>query len=731
MFRKNNSRAAKPRRIRSFNAKKEVPRICELKIEGMDCASCALKVENKLLKTQGIKDVKIAVSAEKASISYDQNKTDVSKIKEAIEKAGYEAEEYQWEKEVHHGAEILRISLVAVAIILSWSKIWRPSLELDIFSIIAVILGGIPIFKKAYYALRARTVTMEVAMTIGIVASLTIREFLAAAVIVLFTLFAEYLDELTTDRGRKAIRELLKIFPQEATIKRANEEKIVKVDKIHHDDIVTVKPGERIPVDGNVIGGQASVNQAPITGEPMPVSKGKGDTVLAGSISEGLLQIRVTNVGKDTTLGKIIKLVEEAEGTKSKVQKFADRFSARFVPAVLGLGLLVFLVTGNPLSAIATIVVACPCAIALATPLAVVASAGKAARKGIIIKGGVFLEELSKIDTVVLDKTGTLTLGEPKITDIKALRGHTEEEIVTLAAIAEKYSEHPLAKAVLGKAKEYGLKVPDPREFKAIRGQGVIAYPKNDQAAQTTEKAATILTKEENEHYHHVILLGNKILFEKRDVAIPPEIEDYSRAKEKNGETVVLIGHDREVCGAISIADVVREETKQALRDLKKIGLTNLIMLTGDSWRPAKAVASQVGIDEVVAEMMPHDKVEKVKKLVEENRRVLMIGDGVNDAPALAHANVGMAMGVAGSDVAIEAADIALMTNDLRAVGTTINIGRKTFSVIRQNIYGSIIFNVLGITLAAAGILTPLMAAVAHAIPDFLLFLNSSRLIRK
>jgi len=284
---------------------------------------------------------------------------------------------------------------------------------------------------------------------------------------------------------------------------------------------------------------------------------------------------------------------------------------------------------------------------------------------------------------------------------------------------------------VLGKAKEYRLKVPDPREFRAIRGQGVIAYPKNDQAAQTTEKAATILTKEENEHYHHVILLGNKILFEKRDVAIPPEIEDYSRAKEKNGETVVLIGHDREVCGAISIADVVREETKQALRDLKKIGLTNLIMLTGDSWRPAKAVASQVGIDEVVAEMMPHDKVEKVKKLVEENRRVLMVGDGVNDAPALAHANVGMAMGVAGSDVAIEAADIALMTNDLRAVGTTINIGRKTFSVIRQNIYGSIIFNVLGITLAAAGILTPLMAAVAHAIPDFLLFLNSSRLIRK
>ncbi|MFQ5574484.1 MAG: heavy metal translocating P-type ATPase, partial [Terriglobia bacterium] len=472
---------------------------CEFKIEGMDCASCALKVENKLKRTEGIRDVRIMVTAEKAAVYYDRTETNPANIKQAIKEIGYETEEYRSEAKPHQRQDLIRLSLVVAAVLLSWAGLWRSFPGIDVFSVLVVAIAGIPIYREAYTALRARNITIEVAMTIGIGASIVINEFLAAAVIVLFTLFADYLDDLTTDRGRRAIRELLKIFPQEATVVRNGEEVRSTIDSITHDETIIVKPGERVPVDGKVVEGKTHVNQAPITGESKPVNKGPDDKVLAGSISDGLLKIKVTKVGRDTALGKIIRLVEEAEGAKSKVQKFADRFALRFVPAVLLLSLGVYVFTGNAPAAIATIVVACPCAIALATPLAVVASAGRAARHGIIIKGGVFLEELSKIDTVVLDKTGTLTIGEPRISQIESFAGHTEQEVLRVAATAERYSEHPLAKAVLQTAADRGLSVPAPKEFEAVKGQGVKAHLDGERSNES-ESTGTTQTHVAHDH---------------------------------------------------------------------------------------------------------------------------------------------------------------------------------------------------------------------------------------
>jgi len=415
-----------------------------------------------------------------------------------------------------------------------------------------------------------------------------------------------------------------------------------------------------------------------------------------------------SKVGKDTTLGRIIELVEKAESAKAPVQKFADRFAARFVPVVLGIAFVTFLITRNITSTIAVIVVACPCAVALATPLAVVASIGKAARKGIIIKGGVYLEELSQVNTIVVDKTGTLTLGEPRITDVKGFEKHNEKDIVSLAAITEKHSAHPLARAIIKKAEEYGLKTPEHTSCQIIAGKGVVC-----------------------EYNNKNIFMGSREFLREKYIAIPERVEEYMRQKEAEGKTAMLIAHDNAVCGVICVADVLRKEVALTLNELKTLGIKSQIMLTGDNPRTAQAIARQVGIDEVIAEMLPEEKVEKVKQLVNQGKKVLMVGDGVNDAPALETADVGVAMGTAGTAAAIEAADVALMTDDLRNVVEAIKIGRKTFGVIKQNIVCSIIFNVVGITLAIIGILNPLMAAVAHALPDFILFINSSRLIRK
>jgi heavy metal translocating P-type ATPase len=375
------------------------------------------------------------------------------------------------------------------------------------------------------------------------------------------------------------------------------------------------------------------------------------------------------------------------------------------MPIVFLTAALVFILTRNIVNSISVIVVACPCAVALGTPLAVVAGIGSAAKKGIIVKGGIYLEELGKIDTVVVDKTGTMTIGEPRVVNVVSFDKHDREEIITLAAMAEKHSEHPLASAIMKQAEEYETNIGEHEHCEILPGKGVVAKCNGQ-----------------------TVRLGSRELLNEENIAIPRDAERFLRMEEEQGRTALLVAHDNELCGIISVADVVREEARKAIKGLKQNGI-KVIMLTGDNPRTARAIAQQIGIDDVFAEMLPEEKVNKVKELVEQGRKVVMVGDGINDAPALAEASVGIAMGVAGTDVAIEAADVALMTDNLTKINEAIRIGRKTFGVIRQNLLASVIFNVVGVSLASIGILSPLMAAVAHSLPDFALFLNSSRLL--
>jgi len=592
-------------------------------------------------------------------------------------------------------------------ILISWFGVLRDFTSLDVAGLLAALLGGLPLFREAYLDLKAGSITSEVAMTVGMVAALSIGEFVSAAVIAFFMLIAEFLDEFTISKSRSAIRELIDTSPKKAVVRRNNAEEEVDIGEVKPDDVVIVKSGERVPVDGIVVAGQASVNQAPITGESMPVEKGVGDEVFTGTINElGLIQVKTTKVGVDTILSRIVELVEEAELSKAPIEKVADRFATYFVPIVLVVALLTFMITKNINSSIAVVVVACPCAIALATPLAVVASVGKAAKKGIIIKGGIYLEELGQVDTVVMDKTGTLTTGEPRVTGIKGFDAHDEREILTFAAIAEEHSEHPMARSILEAAEEYDIEIPEHQECQVIRGKGIIATCKDQ-----------------------TLIIGNRELLREKSIDIPTHVENYVAHEEKDGKTAMLVAHDDGVCGVISVSDNLREDAIRAIEELNGRDV-KLVMLTGDNPRTALAIAKQVGIGEVFAEMLPEGKVDVVRKLVEAGRRVVMVGDGINDAPALAQASVGIAMGVAGTDAAVEAADVALMTDDLTKISEAIDIGDRAFRVIKQNITASIIFNITGVALASMGFLSPTMAAVAHALPDFILFLNSSRLIR-
>ncbi len=673
-------------------------------IEGIDCSECAGNIEHIMGKLNGVTSAKISFATETLYITYDTAKTNSKEIEKKIQQLGYRIAGP--EKERKRRLEPILLVAVGMAIVVSWLGLSPSVFSIDIAALIAVVISGVPIFRSAILALKARFVTAEVAMATGMLASVVIGQYISAGVIGFFMIFAEFIDEFTTDKSREAISKLIKLSPKTAVVKRDGKEISVHIDDVRHGDVVLVKSGEMIPVDGVVIEGHGSVNQAPITGESIPVEKNVNDNVFAGSINQlGILQIAVTKVGKDTTLGRIIELVEEADTAKAPIQKTADRFASWFMPIVFTASAITFALTNNVVNSISVIVVACPCAVALATPLAVVAGIGNAAKRGIVVKGGFYLEELGRVDTVVVDKTGTMTIGEPRVVNIIGFNAHDQKEIMTLAVRAEKYSEHPLASAIMTEAEEHGIEVGDNSQCEVLPGRGIVAKCNGQ-----------------------IIHLGSRELLTEQNITIASGAEQVIRSEEEQGRTALLIAHDNELCGIISVADVIREEAKDAIKKLQQKGI-NVIMLTGDNPRTAKAVAQQIGINETFAKMLPEEKVKKVRELVKQGRKVVMVGDGINDAPALAEASVGIAMGVAGTDVAIEAADIALMTDNLTKIDEAVKIGRKTFGVIRQNLVASIIFNVIGVSLASLGIINPLMAAIAHSLPDFVLFLNSSRLL--
>ncbi|HEX8948474.1 MAG TPA: cation-translocating P-type ATPase [Dissulfurispiraceae bacterium] len=689
---------------------------CSLEVIGLDCAACAEKIEKTLMGRKGVRSVTVYLGASKIDVRFDPLKTDPKAIEKVVTGIGYKIVQGKRDNvhgEVQAGFGMWRIGATLLLILLGFAGIgkgvlWDGLRIKSLWDILAIVIGGYPLFRHAFFDLKGKSVTADVFMALGVFAATAIGEFRSAAIIAFFMLIAEFLDSFTMGKSRRAIKDLIDMAPKTARIKRGTEETEVPVEEVSKGDIVIVKPGEKIPVEGIIVSGSGYVNQAPITGEAMPVEKGEGEAVYAATINQhGILFVKVTHTGEDTTYARIIKLVEEAESSKASVQKIADKFAAYFTPTILAVAGLTFLLTGKIVNAIAVVVVACPCTVAIATPLAVVAGMGRAARRGIIIKGGRFLEALARVDTLVMDKTGTLTMGDPVVTDIKGFAEFSDEEIVSYVAGVERYSEHPLAKAIMKKALHAGVAIPEPDECRVLPGMGIESRVNGTR-----------------------LLLGSRELLRGENIAIAGEVEEYIAAREEEGKTVLLLSHNGAVCGAISVADVVRDGTVEAIRELRALGFGEPVMLTGDNPRAAQAVAASIGIGNVMSRLLPEDKVNRIKDFVARGKYVLMVGDGINDAPALAQAHVGVAMGAVGSDAAIEASDVALMRDDWKQIPEAVRIGRSTFKVIKQNLALGIAFNLVGISLASAGVLSPVMAAIAHIVPDMLVFLNSSRLLK-
>jgi Cd2+/Zn2+-exporting ATPase/Cu+-exporting ATPase len=540
---------------------------------------------------------------------------------------------------------------------------------------------------------------MELSMTIAILAALAIGQFFTALIIVLFVLVAEVLEGLTVRRGRTAIKDLLDLLPSKVTVRRNGRTEQLSTDSIHPGEIIEVPPGGRIPVDGEVIAGNSFVDQSTITGESLPVEKLSGTSVYAGTVNQsGALDIRVTRIGRDTAFGRILNAVEEAERSRAPIQKSADRLAGYLVWFALGCAVLTFILTRNLTSTISVIIVAGACGIAAGTPLAILGGIGRAAREGAIIKGGLYLELLSSVETVVFDKTGTLTLGNPVVTSIVAAQGRTDKEVLQLAAIAEQRSEHPLGKAIVGRAAEAGLTVTAPEEFQYIPGAGISCSLG-----------------------HLKILAGSRAFLHQK------QIDLSGRAARTDQSSEILVASNGQYVGAIRIADTLRPEARDAVRALHSMGLKT-VLLTGDARAVADAIAKEVGIDEIYAEVLPDEKNTIIKQFISNRKKVAMVGDGINDAPALMQATVGIAMG-SGTEVARESANIMLIGNDLLRLVDTIRISRRCRRIIMQNFGGTLAVDSIGVGLAAIGLLNPLFAAFIHVVSELTFILNSARLL--
>jgi heavy metal translocating P-type ATPase len=603
--------------------------------------------------------------------------------------------------------EYVRLALMAVVIVASLTGWWKHLMNRDWLAFVATLIGGYPIFQEAWENLRKRRMTMELSMTIALVAALCIGQFFTALVIAFFVLFAELLEGYTVGGGCRAIEKLIESLPRQVTVRRDGRERELSTQEVGRGETIIIRPGSRIPADGEVRKGHSFVDQSSITGESLPVEKIEGSKVFAGTINkDGVLEVRVEKIGRDTTFGKIIEIVEQAEKSKAPVERVSDRLAAGLVYFALGAAVLTFIVTRNLTSTIAVIIVAGACGVAAGTPLAILAGIGSAARRGIIIKGGLYLEQLSQINTVVLDKTGTLTLGVPEVTSITTLNGASEDEVLQTAAIAEQHSEHPLGEAIVRRARERNVPLREYANLRYSPGKGLTC---DDNGSQ--------------------ILVGSRALFEERGVSVPAEFVTESAGAISAGQTTVLVGRDRRILGAVTLADQLRGEARQAIARLKSLGLRT-ILLTGDSSNTAKTIGESLGVDEAIGDLLPQQKLEKIRSLFQRGNKVAMVGDGVNDAPALAEATVGVAMGQ-GTDVALETADVTLMTSDLSRLLEVLAISKRCYGVIMFNFWGTILVDTAGIVLAFFGLLAPIIAALIHVGSELAFILNSARLFRQ
>jgi heavy metal translocating P-type ATPase len=594
--------------------------------------------------------------------------------------------------------DVNRVLFVAAAAGAIWFLGRSTNPYIIAIGVICTVVGGFPIFHEAYENITQRRMTMELSMAIAIVAALAIREIFTALLITLFVLVAEILEGLTVGRGRKAIQRLVDLLPSVATVRRSGAWTDVEIGDVSANDEVLVRPGGRIPVDGKVVGGHSFVDQAPITGESMPVEKQPGAVVYAGTINQsGALEVRVERLGRDTSFGKIIEAVESAEKSRAPIQGIADRLAGYLVYFALAAAILTFLISHNIRSTISVVIVAGACGIAAGTPLAILGSIGRAAQQGAIIKGGLYLEKLGEVDTVLLDKTGTLTHGTPELLDVHAASGTAATTLLRTAAIAESRSEHPIAKAILRKATQLGIPYEDPAIFEYTPGKGIIA--RND--------GEEIIVG--NQHF----LLERGIQFKQEDGSMP-------------GSEIFVAGGGR-FLGTLEIADTLRPEAKNAIRSLKSMGLRT-VLLTGDAKTVAEDVGHKLAVDEIVSDLLPEGKLQYVRLLTERGHKAAMVGDGVNDAPALMQASVGVAMG-SGTDVARESADVVLIGSDLSKLVETLQTARRCRRTIMQNFVGTLVVDSIGVGLAAFGFLNPLLAAFIHVSSEMAFILNSARLL--
>ncbi|WP_125152964.1 heavy metal translocating P-type ATPase [Clostridium rectalis] len=729
-----------------------------LNIEGMTCAACAKAVERACMKVDGVLEANVNFATELLSVTLENDK--ILEVKKSIEKAGYKIVEEitvdvhgkRKEKEIKIMWKRFLISAIFTVPLLIVSMGHMMGLDMpdtidpminpknfaliQLILTLPVVIMGNKFYKVGFRLLLKKEPNMDSLIAIGTSAAVLYGIFAiykillgevhyvfnlyfeSAAVILTLITLGKYLESVTKGKTSEAIKKLMGLTPKTAHIIRGEKEIELSIDKVQVKDIVIVKPGEKLPVDGEIIDGNTAIDESMLTGESIPVEKNKGDKVIGGSINKnGYIKYKATKVGKDTTLSQIIKLVEDAQGSKAPIAKMADIIAGYFVPIVIILAIvssLAWKVYGesNLFSLtifISVLVIACPCALGLATPTAIMVGTGKGAEYGVLIKSGEALETTHRINTIVFDKTGTITEGNPKVTDIVVLNNIEKNELLRIAASSEKGSEHPLGEAIVKYAKERNIELKEVEEFVAILGQGI---------------KVSIDGK--------IILLGNKKLMKENDIDLN-QIQNTSEKLAQEGKTPMYISIEKKLAGIIAVADTVKYNSKKAIEKLHKMGI-EVFMITGDNKRTAQAIASEVGIDKILAEVLPKDKVKEIEKLQSQGKKVAMVGDGINDAPALAQSDVGIAIG-SGTDVAIESADIVLMKSDLMDVPTAIFLSKKTIKNIKENLFWAFGYNTIGIPIAmgvlhifGGPLLNPMIAAMAMSFSSVSVLLNALRL---
>lgn len=698
--------------------RKTSTRIVTYRLSGLDCADCAAKLEKKVGALHGVEKVSVNFGAAKMTVT---GEVPAELVIRAVEEAGYGArpqgEIINTEEKTFWKSHLRAVATGAsgVALAFGWvAGLLGATETLPITAyVVAMVVGGYYTARRGYFSLRGRTLDMNVLMSVAVIGAALIGEWAEGATVAFLYSVSNTLESYTVEKARQSIRSLMDLAPKLALVRRNGAEVPVPVEDLRVGDVIIVRPGERIAMDGVVTSGRSSVNQAPITGESMPVGKSVGDEVFAGTINEqGSLEVKVTKLVADTTLARIINLVEEAQAQRAPSQAFVDRFARYYTPSVIALAFGIAFIPpllGQPFlpwiyRGLALLVVACPCALVISTPVAIVSAIGNAARNGVLIKGGVYLEEAGALSVVTFDKTGTLTRGRPEVTDLIPLNGYSEEKVLSIAAGIESRSEHPLARAIIHKARERGVSLANANRFEAITGKGAKAEIKG-------------------ETYY----IGSPRLFTEMGVELA-SVQHKLESLQGEGKTLLVLGTARKPVGLIAVADRIRDTSREAVEKLRRVGIKKLVMLTGDHEATARAIATRLGLDEYRAELLPQQKVEAVKSLLAQYGKVAMVGDGINDAPALATATIGIAMGVAGTDTALETADIALMADDLARLPHAIKLSRATLRVIKQNVAFSLITKLAAVLLVFPGWLTLTLAILADMGASLLVTLNGMRL---